>query len=154
MKYIVRVIKYFIYITLIMAAILAVMVALKVVEGDISSIFRDGYNSLWKIALMFLAVSAFYPKFGFCKRGAIIPGEYGSIRKGVIDYMESHGYVLESEEGENITFRKGGVFQKIRRMFEDRITMTRDLPGFYVEGLTKDVVRIVSGLEYKFRSGE
>lgn len=154
MKYIARVIKYFIYITIIMAAILAVMVLLNVVEGDIPTMFRDGYNSLWKIALMFLAVAAVYPSFGFTKKGAVIPGEYSEIRGGVVDFMESHGYELESEEGENLTFRKRGVLSKMRRMFEDRITMTRDLPGFYVEGLTKDVVRIISGLEYKFRGEE
>lgn len=39
-------------------------------------------------------------------------------------------------------------------MLEDRITMTRTLGGFEVEGLTKDVVRIIGGLEYKFRRND
>ena len=39
-------------------------------------------------------------------------------------------------------------------MMKDRITMTREMGGFEVEGLTKEVVRIVGGLEYKFRAAD
>lgn len=37
-------------------------------------------------------------------------------------------------------------------MFEDDITMTRSFTGFTMEGLRKDLVRLSSGLEYKFRN--
>jgi len=151
MKYIIRVVKYFVYITILMSVVLALMVAFKFVDGDINTMFRDGYDSLWKIALMFLAVSALYPKFGYCKRGAIIPGEYKDVRDTVVSYMEDHGYVLETEVDENLTFRCKSPLMKSKRMWEDRLTFTHELPGFYIEGLTKDVVRVISGLEAKFR---
>ena len=61
-------------------------------------------------------------------------------------------YRLESENGESMTFRLRSRFSALFKMFEDRITMTRELGGFEVEGLTKEVVRIVGGLEYKFRA--
>ena len=40
---------------------------------------------------------------------------------------------------------------RLFRMLEDRVTFTRTATGFELEGPTKDLVRIVSALEYKFR---
>ena len=153
MKYIIRVLKYFVFITVVMALILTVMALLGIVEKDVDSLFRNGWNSLWQIALMFLVVSALYPRFGFCKRGAIVPGSYEEIRPGLIRFMAERGYELEKEEGENLTFRCKSAFQRFAKLlWEDRITHERDRAGVYVEGRTKDVVRIVSGLEARFRS--
>lgn len=154
MKYIIRVIKYFVYISLIMTLILVVLAAAGFISKDINVIFRDGYRSLWKIGAMFLAVAAVYPRFGFTKRGAIILGEYKDIRDGIVEFMKDRNYVLEKEEGENLYFRQKSALNRATRMFEDRISLTRDMSGFYVEGLTKDVTRLVYGLEYKFKEGE
>ena len=151
MKYIVRVLKYFVFITVVMALILLVLALLGFVEKDVDSMFRNGWKSIWQIALMFLAVAALYPRFGFCKRGAIIPGAYEDIRPGIVRYMAGRGYEIEKEEGENLSFRLKSPLQRfLKLLFEDRITFTRDRAGFYVEGRTKDVVRIVSGLEALF----
>ena len=65
--------------------------------------------------------------------------------------MAGRGYRVEKEEGENLSFRLKSPLQRFLKLFfEDRITFTRDRAGFYVEGRTKDVVRIVSGLEALF----
>ena len=155
MKYIVRVLKYFVYICVIMTVILVVLSLLGLVEKDPAAMFRNGYTSILQIAGMFLIVSAIYPKFGFCKRGAIVPGSYAEVRDGVVRFMEDRGYVLEKEEGENLSFRRRSwIGRLVSLIFEDRISFERDLPGFYVEGRTRDVARIVSGLEYKFRGEE
>ncbi len=151
MRYFVRAVKYFIYFSVLFAVIIAALVFAGVVKADISLMFRDGYRSLWQIALLFAFVSAFYPKFGFIKRSVLLNGEYSLLRGGIIEYMEMRGYRLENEDGENLTFRLRSKFSALFKMFEDRITLTRKLGGFEVEGLTKDVVRIVGGLEYKFR---
>ncbi len=155
MKYLVRVLKYFVYITVVMALILLALSLLGIVGRDVDSMFRNGWNSLWQIALMFLAVSALYPKFGFCKRGAIIRGTYEEIRPGLVRYMAEHGYEVEKEEGENLTFRCKSPLQRFLKLLgEDRISFERDRAGYYVEGRTKDVVRIVTGLETRFNAPE
>ena len=152
MKYIVRVLKYFVFITLVMALILLVLSLAGIVEKDVNSMFRNGWQSVGQIALMFLVVAALYPRFGFCKRGAIVPGIYEDIRPGLVRYMAERGYELEKEEGEDLSFRlKSPVLRALKLLWEDRITFTRDRAGFYVEGRTKDVVRIVSGLEARMR---
>lgn len=154
MKYIIRAVKYFFYFCILLAAMLGILTLCHVVEGPVEGMFREGYDSLVKIAVMFGCVSAVYPLFGFMKKEALIPGEYGEIRGDIIEYMESRGYRLESEQDENLTFRHRSAVTRLFRMFEDRITLTRRATGFDVEGLRKDVVRIVYGLEARMRSTE
>lgn len=154
MQYLIRAVKYFFYFLIILVLIMAVMVALGAVEADITTMFRNGTDSLWQIGAMLVVFGAVYPFFGFTKKDTYISGEYSEIRAGVQAYMESRGYVLESEEGENMTFRCAGPLNRTFRMFEDRITLTRSFNGFIMEGLRKDVVRLSMGLEYRFRHEE
>ena len=151
MKYLVRAIKYFFYFAIILAVILGVLVLIGFVEPHPEQLLRNGWKSLWQIAALFAVVSAVYPRFGFVRRSLMIPGEYSELRTGIIDYMESRGYRLDREEGENLTFRLRSTFNALTRMLEDRITLTRSFGGFEVEGITKDVVRVIYGLENRFR---
>ena len=154
MKYFIRAVKYFVYITIVITIILAILVALGFVSSDINIMFSHGWKSVGMILLMFACVSAFYPKFGYCKRYARINGEYKDIRDDVVSYMEGRGYRLESEQDENMTFRIKSAFTRVARVWEDRITLERDLGGFTLEGCAKDVARVASGLEYRFRVPE
>lgn len=154
LKYIVRAVKYFFYFTILLIIIMTVLVLAHVLDGNISTMFRNGYDSLWQIALMFAAISSVYPIFGFVKKEALIPGEYAEVRDGVVKYMEDKGYRLEKEEGENLTFRNRSFLNRLSRMLEDRITLTRTLGGFEVEGLRKDAIRIIYGLENALRKTE
>ena len=61
--------------------------------------------------------------------------------------MEQKSYVLESTDGENMKFRLKSSFGRARRVWEDRISLTREFAGYMVEGPTKDVVGIVHFLE-------
>ena len=136
-KYIVRAVKYFFYFTFLMIIIMCVLVLAHVVEGNIETMFRDGYKSLWQIAGMFACVAAIYPIFGFVKKMALIP--------------EDRGDKLETEHDGRMTFRNRSIVNRISRMCEDRITLTPTLGGFEVEGLRKDTIRIIYGLENAFR---
>lgn len=137
-----------------MTLILVILAAAGMISTDINVIFRNGTKSLFQIGLMFFAVSCLYPKFGFTKRGALTFGEYKDVRDGVVEVMEERGYALENEDGENLSFRRKKFITRLSRMMEDRITLERTASGFYVEGPTKDVTRIVYAIEYKFRNTE
>lgn len=154
MKYIIRATKYFFYFCILLVLILSVLVAVGMVEANINSMFRNGYESLWQILIMMVLFGATYPLFGFTKRETIVPGAYSEIRQGVIDYMESKGYVLTREEGESMAFRSKSMMKRIFRMFEDTIILSRSFSGFTMEGLRKDVDRLRYGMEYKFRHPE
>lgn len=152
MRYIVRIVKYFIYITLLVCLFLGVLVALKLVSPDPEVMFRNGWDSVWQIAVIFLAFSCIYPRIGFTGRKALAPGEYKELRDTVIDFMHIHSYVLESEDEveQKMTFRMKNPINRLTRMLEDRITVTRYMSGFELEGPTKDVTRLAYGLESRF----
>lgn len=151
MRYVIRAVKYFFMITIILILIMLVLVLIKAVPADISQMFRGGWKSVWQILALFAVFSAFYPKLGYAKRNADITGDFQFLRDGIIEYMDSHGYKLEAEEGEDLKFRLRSTASRISKLGEDRITMTRRLGGYTLEGITKDVNRLASGLEYKFR---
>lgn len=154
MRYFLRAIKYFITISALLVLIIAVLAWLKVIPADPNLIFRGGWKSVLEIAALFAAFSAIYPKFGYCKRDAEIAGEYSEIRQGVIEYMSGRGYNLESEDDENMLFRSRSAYTRIIKMGEDKLTLTHKLGGFTLEGISKEVNRLASGLEYKFRADD
>ncbi len=147
MKYIVRAVKYFFYFSLMCAAIVAVLVLIGAVEGDINSIFEEGYASVGKIAIFFALVAAVYPKLGFISRDVNISGSWDEIRSKTVEYMSERRYILESESTQKVTFRVRGTAGRLSKMLEDRITLTCAEDGWQMEGLRKDVLRLSSGLE-------
>lgn len=147
MKYLVRAVKYYVYLIVILALALLALIALKVVEADISEIFVHGYDSLWQIGLLMAVFAVIYPKFGFSSRTAHIPGSDEEIIPGIIRTMEDHGYVLEKRDGSDMTFRKRGFASRLFKMFEDRLTFTRSVSGYDIEGLSRDLARIIAAVE-------
>ena len=152
MKYIIRAVKYFFYFSFTCAAIVTALVLIGAVEGNIDTIFEEGYMSVAKIAAFFAIVAAVYPKLGFITRGIAVNGPWEEIRGQVLKFMTERRYELETEGPEKVTFRIKGVAGKLSKMYEDRLTMTRTLDGWQVEGLRKDALRIASSLEYYLTS--
>ena len=147
MKYLVRAIKYFIYLMIMLTLIIVVLIMTKMVESDISRIFVNGYDSLWQIALMMAVFAAIYPKMGFTSRIAHLYGSLEEMKPEILRVMDILDYKLEKEEDGVVTFVKRSPFSRLMKMYEDRITISTTAAGMEVEGLTKDVVRIISGLE-------
>ena len=154
MKYIIRAIKYFFYFSLTCAAIVTVLVLIGAAEGDIDTIFEEGYRSVGKIAMFFAIVAAVYPKLGFITRDLPVNKSWEEIREQTLEYMQDRRYELESESPEKVTFRIRGLAGRLSKMYEDRITLTRTLEGWTMEGLRKDALRIASGLEHRLSPQE
>ena len=149
MKYIVRAIKYFFYFSFICAAMVGILVAIGAADGNINTLFKDGYNSIVQIALFFVAVAAIYPKLGFIRRKLYINIPLAQARDQVIEYMTDKRYVLETESPKLITFRVRGFAAKVIKMYEDRITLSEHDGQWEMEGLRKDVMRLSSGLVHR-----
>ena len=152
MKYLVRAIKYFAYLAVILCIFIVLLSVFGVVGSSLDDIFKDGAGSLWKISGIIAVFAAIYPHLGFGSRNALVPGSYEEIRLGVVDVMHQRGYVLEDENGENLKFRLQSPVMRLTRMFEDRLTFTRTATGFEIEGPVKDLVRVVASLESRFRN--
>lgn len=147
MKYIVRAVKYFIYFSLVCAVIVTILVLIGAVEGDINSIFEEGYRSVGKIAIFFALVAAVYPKLGFISRDIAEGKSWDEMKEQTVEFMSERRYSLESESPERVTFRFRGLAGRLSKMLEDRITLTKTAQGWQIEGLRKDVIRLSIGLE-------
>ncbi len=139
MRYIIRSIKYFICCVIVLALALAAVVLFGAADWDIGTLFRNGYDALWQIAIVFAGVAAGYPKIGYLSR--TLSAECRP--ETVTECMTALGYIPEKTEPGLMTFRHGSTMSRLSRMFEDRITFSETPEGhIQVEGLRKDVVRI------------
>ena len=93
MKYLIRAVKYFFYFAFLTTAIVLALVLIGAVEGNIETIFEDGYNSLWKIAVFFVAVAAVYPKVGFISRTVNTGRDWNDVRGEVISYLQERNFM-------------------------------------------------------------
>lgn len=148
MKYIVRAIKYFFYFAALTTLIVLGLILIGAVEGNIESIFDGGYDALWKMALMFAACAAIYPRFAFITREVTI--DSAPSDKEIVDFFRERRYDLEQENGNTMTFRYRGIAGRLSKMYEDRITLSRIGNTYVMEGLRKDILRISIGFENSF----
>lgn len=142
-RYIIRSVKYFLYLIIIMALLLAILVLLGLAEADPAEIFVGGYSSYWKIGLAFLALAAIYPRFGYSKNEIISGVE---LKPLILSVMDSRGYKLRSEEGDTMVFIKRSPLDRALRMWEDAISFTKTEAGYDIEGHTKEMVRCRSAI--------
>ena len=147
MKYIIRSLKYYCYLMILLTLIILALVLTGFVEADLSKMFINGYDSLWQIALIMLVFALLYPRLGYGTRTAHIFGSPKELRGDVVPVMERLGYRLEKEDGTGWTFRRRSPVSRALKMWEDRITLTPSGAGLEVEGLTRDLARVVSALE-------
>ena len=147
MKYIIRSLKYFCYLILLLTLIILALVLTGFVEADLSKMFVNGYDSLWQIALVMLAFAALYPRFGFSKRTVHLYGSPEELRPDIVRVMEVLGYRLEEEKEGTWSFLRRSGMSRALKMWEDRSTITASAAGLEAEGLTRDRPRVVSALE-------
>jgi len=153
MRYFIRSVKYFLHLSVLLAVILFVLVQLNLAEGNLATMFRNGYDSIWQIALLLAAFSAIYPRIGYSTRRT--DPIHAEIKDSDLqDIMNILDYKLESKDGENLYFVSRRPLFRLIRTFEDRITLTRALSCIQVEGPSKDIVRILSAIENRYRSSD
>ena len=153
MKYLVRSIKYFFYFAFFTTLVLFALVFLNMADSNLESNFAGGSADFLKIGLFYAAVAAVYPKLAFINRKLYIDAS-ADMQAELILFFQDYRYVLESQTEDTMTFRIKGVGPRLIKMCEDRITITRTLDGYYMEGLRKDVLRFASALDYKFQNPE
>jgi hypothetical protein len=154
MKYFIRSVKYFIYFCAILAIMVGALILIGAAEANIETLFRGGYDALWKIAALFAVISAIYPKVGFIRREASVPGSWDDIKGDIRRYMEDNHYDFEKEEAGSMSFRHKGFASRLSRMFEDRIVITPAFGGVTVDGPRKDAIRVATGIEYRMEKSE
>lgn len=170
MRYFLRSLKYFIYLFVLVAILLGILTLLGQTSADPATMFRNGRKSVMYIAIIFAVVAAIYPKWGYIRRNVNIYGRDSEKTMRVIRaFMEGRGYREEVSGAEHFTYVMTNPLMRFMRTYEDRITFDRidgadaaeggseDGGGegaslgrratvYAVEGPTRDVVRLMSGL--------
>ena len=155
MKYLVRSLKYFVYLIIVLTLVILILVKFHIVEGNLETMFRNGYDSLWQIALIALVFSALYPRLSYSKRMLAAPGDPAELKGGIIESMDNRGWKLSEEQPDGtMKFVKRSPMARALAMWEDTLTFTPELGGYSVEGLTKQSVRVISALEARFNPTE
>ena len=151
MTYLRRALKYFIQICLLFGLIIGILMLSGMVSKDVSVAFQHGWTSVWWILALFAAMSLAYPFFGYQKRKIQVKGDPALAKDGIVEALKIRGYVLDNEQDGALTFKFASPVARAFRMWEDRITLTPVLGGFEAEGLSRDLVRVVSSIEHYFR---
>lgn len=150
MRYLLRSIKYIFYLSIVLLLIILIFRLTGFIEGDVEYMFVHGYTSILYMALIVAAFAAIYPMLGYGKRNIRVTGE--NSEEKIINFMQSRHYVLSDRTGENMTFRKTSLLDRIIKMGEDKVRFTKVFGGYSIEGITKDIVRLDSGLTQLFDS--
>ena len=159
MKYAIRAVKYFLYITLIFAVVIWLFSCwghhkLVLSFDEVLSSLTNGINSVWMILGVFAAVSCVYPLMGYMKRQLDFSGSIADMRDAICAFMDERGYIFEKETEDSISFRLRSPMNRLTRTYEDRVTISQSARGLEMEGIRKDVVRLAMGLETRMGSRE
>lgn len=142
MKYLIRSLKYFLYLLFLLVIFVAAIYFITAKGEPLEALFRNGYNSLWTMALVLAVLSAAYPRFGYGTRRIRVSGQADEIIPKIEAHMNARGYELESRDAEdNLVFRKATFLGRLGKMF-DKVYFTRALSGYEMEGRLKDIVRL------------
>ena len=152
MTYLRRAIKYFLQTCILLALILAILMLSGMVPKDISVAFTHGWKSVWWILAIFAVMALAYPFFGYQKRTIRVNGDPALARNGIVEALKIRGYVLGSEADGVLKFHLSSPVNRAFRFWEDTITLTPVLEGWEAEGLSRDLVRVVSSIEHYFRN--
>ena len=154
MTYIRRALKYFIQTCLLLAIIIGILMLSGMVSKDISVAFTHGWKSVWWILAIFAVMALVYPFFGYQKRKIRVIGDPALARNGIVEALKVRGYVLESDSDGVLKLHLSSPVNRAFRFWEDTITLTPVLDGWEAEGLSRDLVRVVSSIEQYFRNRE
>ena len=147
-----RALKYFIQATLTITVILGILMLMGVISKDISVAFQHGWTSVWWILALFAVMALVYPFFGYQKRMIHVKGDPALAKDGIAEALRGRGYVLANETDGILKFHLASPVARAFRMWEDTITLTPVLGGWEAEGLSRDLVRVISSIEQYFRN--
>lgn len=151
MRYLIRSLKYLVYFAIIFILIVGVVYMFssqKLAGLSFVELFQEG--SLPKILLFFVVVAAFYPYLSFQKKEMMLDS-VASNSDMLDEVMRGFGYVRENPGRGAVSYVKQSVYQRLTRMYEDRITFFEEGGRVYVEGYRKDLLRIISMINYRVR---
>lgn len=145
MKYIVRSLKYLLFICVLYLALLWLS-SISTYGGtiDVMTMLKAQLSSdrgLW-LVVAFVGLALCYPKFGYVRR--VVEGaDIEADRLRIDNAMQLYGFKFAEVRDGVLVYRAEGVVRRIILLFEDEIVVRRHEGGIEVEGKRREVVRII-----------
>ena len=149
MKYLVRSLKYLVFLC-VLDVVLVWLMSLDGSAGstDLVTLLKlqlSSESGPWLI-VAFVALAAFYPRFGFM-RSRIDGCDIAEDELRIMNAMQTYGFKLVERRGEELVYRKVGFVGRLMLMFEDEIVVRRSGGGVVLEGLRRSVARVAYQLK-------
>jgi hypothetical protein len=143
-RYIVRSLKYLLFISVLYIALVWLMSVTSYSEKVdmwllLESQLRSEQGTLLIVA--FIALAIFYPRFGFmCRKVEGVDITRDRIR--IDNAMRVYGFMFVGMEGETLVYRANGVIKRLSFMYEDRVEVRVVDGGVEIDGIRRAVARI------------
>jgi tryptophan-rich sensory protein len=148
-KYLIRVVKYMIYMVVVFTLIVAIFSLTSDQTMRYENIFRpDTANQL---IIFFVAISLVYPLFGFVSKKVYLNKSFSEDKELITEVFINSKYIVVAETETTITFRHSSTFMRAMRMFEDAIIIDFSDNPIVLEGQRRDLYRLARAIEYAIR---
>lgn len=143
-RYIVRSLKYLLFISVLYIALVWLMSVTSYSEKVdmwllLESQLRSEQGTLLIVA--FIALAIFYPRFGFMRR-KVDGVDITRDRIRIDNAMRVYGFMFVGMEGETLVYRANGVIKRLSFMYEDRVEVRVVDGGVEIDGIRRAVARI------------
>lgn len=155
MKYLIRSLKYIVYVVLIFLVIVLILYSFspeRAAGGGPFAMFKDGAGP--SLIIFFVAVGALYPLLGFGKRKLYLNGDFAKYADIIDSSMAELGYEQVEKDETHLVYRQTSGAKRANRMWEDAITVNITDNPLVFEGFRKDLARIISTVGFRIRQSE
>jgi len=148
-RYLNRVIKYFIYLSIIFILIVGIFSLATNKEFNFYNLFRPGTGI--QLAVFIVVMSLIYPLFGYVTKKVYLNKSYEDDKGTINDIFIKNRYKIECEGKEFTKYRHKSALIRTMRMFEDAIIVDISDNPIKLKGPRKDVFRLSRMIEYATR---
>lgn len=141
--YLIRSIKYLIWLALLFTVIFVLMIRTGTARGNAEQMLYELFHTQrgWMMIIILMVLAFLYPRFGFTTRR--LTGNLMTDREAILAAIHRNGYSVVSESTDEWTLRASSPAKKLILMWEDRLTITQQGDELVIDGIRKEVVRLV-----------
>ena len=145
-KYIIRVVKYLIYIPLIAALMLSVLALITKQPLDLNVMLQPG--SIPKIGVIVGLFAFVYPLVGFPSMKVYINNPFEQDREKIEKLFTGSKYIITKRDEKTITFRHSSPVSRFLNMYEDTVVLDFSENPLVLTGARKNVTRFSRMITY------
>ena len=140
--YLIRSIKYLIWLALLFTLIFVLMIRTNTARAGGEQMLHELFHTQrgWMMIGMLMVLAFLYPRFGFTSRS--LKGSVATNRDDILRVAHRGGFSLVSETPGQLVFRASSPAKKALLLWEDTIIVTQQGDQLVIDGIRKEVVRM------------